>query len=127
MINIRKTDEAIILEVTEDLITPYQAGQLDKSFEEVAQEATGLVIINLSQVQIVAAASWGVIAAHAAEFRREKKDIKLVGLAPQIKRTLLKHVKGDDVVETYETEDDAIRSYSGNVSKVERNVLFGFK
>jgi|TARA_B100002003_G_scaffold219044_1_gene220430 hypothetical protein len=36
-------------------------------------------------------------------------------------------VKGDNVVEAYETEDDAIQSYSGNVSKVERNILFGFK
>jgi anti-anti-sigma regulatory factor len=127
MINIRKTDEATILEITEDLTTPHQAGQLEKTLEEVARDAAKLVIINLSQVQIVVAGPWGVIVAHTAEFRREHKDIKLVGLAPQIERALLKNVKGDTVVETYDTEDDAIRSYSGNVSKVERNVLFGFK
>jgi anti-anti-sigma factor len=126
MINIRKVDEATILEITEDLLSPHQAEQLDKMLEEVGREAVGLVIINLSKVQIVNGALWGVIVARAAEFRREKKDIKLVGLAARSKRTI-KHMKGDDVVETYETEDDAIQSYSGNVTQVERNVLFGFK
>ncbi|MDP6353713.1 MAG: STAS domain-containing protein [Planctomycetota bacterium] len=127
MINIRKTDEATILEITEDLLTPRQADQLDKTLEEVVREAE-LVIVNLSQVKFVNPKSWGVIVARAAEFRREnKKDVKLVGLAPQIRRAIVERVKGDDVVETYETEDDAIQSYSGNVSKVERNILFGFK
>lgn len=126
MIEIRKTDQAIFLDLTENLVSPQQAENLKEVLHGLLEEGTPDVILNFSQVDHVNQRSWGIIAAYARMLRPEGKDLKLVGLDPLLEKEI-KTVHLKDVLESYHTEEDALASFTGNVSQVERNVLFGFK
>jgi len=122
----RETDRAVLVDLTEDPITPQQAEEVKKALDELLQRGPSNVIINLSQVKLVNNRTWGIIAAFAKALRPEGKDVKLAGLDPLLEKDL-DCIRLSSVLESYATEEDALASFTSNVSQVERNVLFKLK
>lgn len=124
---IRKKDIAT-LQVMEDLISnPRHPEDLRKALQELLDSGPTNVIIDLQKVQMVNQSSWGVIASFAKSFRQHGKDIKLVGLQPRLKEHFDQLLHLSDVLEAYQTEEEAMASFSQAVSRIERNLLWNLK
>jgi len=125
-IGTRETEHAVLVDLTEDPITPQQAEAVKKALEELLQRGPSNVVINLSQVKLVNNRTWGIIASFAKALRPKGKDVKLAGLDPFLEKDF-KLINLPSVLESYATEEDALASFTNNVSQVERNVLFKLK
>jgi anti-anti-sigma regulatory factor len=126
-IEIRQKDHATVLDLTEDLISPQQAEDLKDMLQKLLQGSPRNAIINFSRVHVVNQKSWGHLAHCVRDFRHEGRDIKLVGLNPKLKEHFDRVLHLSEVLETYATEDEALASFTDNVSKVERNILWKLK
>ena len=122
-IEVRATDQATILDLTEDLIAPAHEEDLKEAIEKLLEGDPPNVLVNFGNIQFFK--PWKRLAHYAPEFRHHGKEIKVFGLTPQLKKHFGEVMHLSDVIESYETEEEALDSFTDNVSQVERNILFG--
>lgn len=126
-ITVRETDQATVLELSESLISPQDAVDLEDALQAIMEDGPKNIVVNLDGVEMVNQKSWGTLAKFARSLRPEGKDIKLVGLNSRLQGHFDRLLHLSEVMETYPTEEDAFASFTDNISHVERNILWGLK
>ena len=106
---IRDNAEAKIVDVNEDLGS-YAAADLRKAIDRLIGEAAQKIIVNLSQVQHINSTAIGAMVGAAKRLRQTSGDLKVYGLADNLKRTF-DLVGASSVLEIYDSENSALAAF----------------
>ena len=105
----RESGNVKIVEVNEDLGS-YAAADLRKMLDELVSGKVVNIIVNLSKVQHVNSTAIGALVGAAKKLRQKSGDLKVYGLAENIKRTF-NLVGASSVIEIYESENSALAAF----------------
>ena len=83
---------------------------VEDKIKQVYTEAKYKVVVELSEVEFVSSAGWGVFVAYLRKLREKNGDIKLAGMIEKVAKvfTLMEF---DSLIDAYENEDSAVKSY----------------
>ena len=98
-----------IIDVNEDLGS-YAAADLRKAIDGLIDESALKIIVNLSQVQHINSTAIGAMVGAAKRLRQNNGDLKIYGLADNLKRTF-DLVGASSVLEIYDSEDSALAAF----------------
>lgn len=106
---IRDNTDAKIVDVNEDLGS-YAAADLRTAIDSLIGESAQKLVVNLSQVQHINSTAIGAMVGAAKRLRQNNGDLKVYGLADNLKRTF-DLVGASSVLEIYDSEDSAIAAF----------------
>ena len=106
---IRDNAEAKIIDVNEDLGS-YAAADLRKTIDKLINGAVLQIVVNLSEVQHINSTAIGAMVGAAKRLRQYHGDLKVYGLADNLKRTF-DLVGASSVLEIYESENSTIAAF----------------
>ncbi|MGH9930641.1 MAG: STAS domain-containing protein [Pyrinomonadaceae bacterium] len=121
-INERRTTDVTILDLKGRLRVGGNTVALHRSIRSLILEKKILILLNLAGVTFIDSCGLGELVASQVSVENKGGDIKLVGLTEPL-RELLTVTRLLAVFDTYENEADAIQSFAGHVSKVEKTPL----
>jgi len=108
-VTIRESSDVKIVDVNEDLGS-YAAADLRKTLDELVSQRISKVVVNLSQVQHINSTAIGAMVGTAKKLRQPDGDLKVYGLADNIKRTF-DLVGASSVLEIYGSESTALGAF----------------
>lgn len=106
---VRENSDVTVIEVQDDLGS-YVASDLRENLEDLLGSKTQKIIVNLGSVQHINSTGVGAIVGAAKRIRQRGGDVKVCGLADNIKRTF-DLTGASSVVEIYESESSAISAF----------------
>jgi len=106
---IRESDDIRIIDVNGDLDS-YASADLRKELDVLQRQKNYKIVVNLSNVGYVNSTAVGALVGTAKQIRRRSGDLKIYGLADNLKRTF-DLVGASKVLELYDSESDAISSF----------------
>ena len=106
---IRESADVRIIDVNEDLGS-YAAADLRAAIDGVINEGSWKIIVNLSPVQHINSTAIGAMVGSAKRLRRHEGDLKVYGLADNLKRTF-DLVGASSVLEIYDSENSALAAF----------------
>ena len=106
---IRDSADAKIIDVNEDLGS-YAAADLRKAIDELIDASARKLIVNLSQVQHINSTAIGAMVGAAKRLRQYDGDLKVYGLADNLKRTF-DLVGASSVLEIYDSESSVLATF----------------
>lgn len=108
-ITVRDNAGIKIIDVNEDLGS-YAAADLRKTIDALINEPSLSIVVNLSQVQHINSTAIGAMVGAAKRIRQNMGDIKVYGLADNLKRTF-DLVGASSVLEIYDSENSATAAF----------------
>ena len=108
-ITTRDNSDVKIVDVNEDLGS-YEAADLRKALEELVSQKVQKIVVNLSHVQHINSTAVGALVGVAKRLRQRKGDLKVYGLAENIKRTF-DLIGASSVLEIYDSESSALAGF----------------
>ncbi len=105
----RESADATIIDVNEDLGS-YAAADLRKTIDTLIDSASQKIIVNLSEVQHINSTAIGAMVGSAKRLRTNGGDLKVYGLAANLKRTF-DLVGASSVLEIYDSESSALAAF----------------
>lgn len=108
-LTVRENSDATVIDVQEDLGS-YGASDLRETLEDLLISKTQKIIVNLGDVEHINSTGVGAIVGAAKRIRQRGGDVKVCGLADNIKRTF-DLTGASSVVEIYESESSAIFAF----------------
>ncbi len=105
----RESADAKIIDVNEDLGS-YAAADLRKTIDTLIDGASQKIIVNLSEVQHINSTAIGAMVGSAKRLRTNGGDLKVYGLAANLKRTF-DLVGASSVLEIYDSESSALAAF----------------
>ena len=106
---IRDNTGVKIIDVNEDLGS-YAAADLRKTIDGLINELALKIIVNLSQVQHINSTAIGAMVGAAKRLRQDNGDLKIYGLADNLKRTF-DLVGASSVLEIYDSENSTFAAF----------------
>ena len=106
---VRENSDVTVIDVQEDLGS-YAASDLRETLEGLLVSKTQKIIVNLGDVEHINSTGVGAIVGAAKRIRQRGGDVKVCGLADNIKRTF-DLTGASSVVEIYESESSAIAAF----------------
>jgi anti-sigma B factor antagonist len=106
---VRDNADAKIIDVNEDLGS-YTAADLRKTIDGLISGASQQIIVNLSEVQHINSTAIGAMVGAAKRLRQNSGDLKVYGLADNLKRTF-DLVGASSVLEIYDSESSALAAF----------------
>ena len=106
---IRDNTDAKIIDVNEDLGS-YAAADLRTTIDELINGTSQKIIVNLSEVQHINSTAIGAMVGAAKRLRQNNGDLKVYGLADNLKRTF-DLVGASSVLEIYDSEESALAAF----------------
>lgn len=106
---IRESGDAKIIDVNEDLGS-YAAADLRKTIDTLIDGASQKIIVHLSEVQHINSTAIGAMVGSAKRLRTNGGDLKVYGLAANLKRTF-DLVGASSVLEIYDSESSALAAF----------------
>jgi len=107
-------DVAVVEVLARELRFPNQAQELsDELGLVVAQEWAAKTLVNLSRTQFIGSTSFAVFFRLVARAKEQSRSIKFCGLSEDV-RIGADIIGLDKLAEIYDTEDEAIESFSRN-------------
>ena len=107
--SVRDSADAKIIDVNEDLGS-YAAADLRKTIDGLIDGASQQIIVNLSEVQHINSTAIGAMVGSAKRLRTNSGDLKVYGLAENLKRTF-DLVGASSVLEIYDSESSALAAF----------------
>jgi anti-sigma B factor antagonist len=107
--SIRESSDVKIVDVNEDLGS-YEAADLRKALEELVSQKAQKIVVNLSGVQHINSTAVGALVGIAKRLRQKNGDLKVYGLADNIKRTF-DLIGASSVLEIYDSESSALAAF----------------
>jgi anti-sigma B factor antagonist len=115
----RKSGSSFETRTEEDVVVISISGQLDAfasrglkaAFKEVIDARNYRLLLDLENMSYVDSSGIGAVIAAAQQVRKRKGDVKLFGMAPDI-RKVFDLIGASKVLEIFETERDAMNSFS---------------
>ena len=119
VIKIRKSDISFETRVENDMVVISINGQLDSfasrdlkaELQELIDARNYRLLLDLENVNYVDSSGIGAVVAAAQQVRKRKGDVKLFGMAADI-RKIFELVGASKVLEIFETEQEAMNSFS---------------
>ena len=105
----RESADVRIIDVNEDLGS-YAAADLRKTIDTLIDGASQKIIVNLSEVQHINSTAIGAMVGSAKRLRTNGGDLKVYGLAANLKRTF-DLVGASSVLEIYDSESSALAAF----------------
>jgi anti-sigma B factor antagonist len=106
---VRDNADAKIIDVNEDLGS-YAAADLRKTIDGLINGASRQIVVNLSEVQHINSTAIGAMVGAAKRLRQNSGDLKVYGLADNLKRTF-DLVGASSVLEIYDSESSALAAF----------------
>ncbi len=106
---IRESADVKIVDVNEDLGS-YAAADLRKAIDELVDQRTQKIVVNLGQVQHINSTAIGAMVGAAKRLRQSDGDLKVYSLADNLKRTF-DLVGASSVIEIYDSESSALAAF----------------
>ena len=106
---VRESSDVTVIDVNDDLGS-YVASDLRETLEGLLASKTEKIIVNLGNVQHINSTGVGAIVGVAKRIRQRGGDVKVCGLADNIKRTF-DLTGASSVVEIYESESSALSAF----------------
>jgi anti-sigma B factor antagonist len=106
---VRESADVKIVDINEDLGS-YVASDLRNTLEDLVSQKAEKVVVNLSSVQHINSTAVGALVGVAKRLRQKNGDLKVYGLADNIKRTF-DLIGASSVVEIYESESSCIGAF----------------
>ena len=105
----RESADVRIIDVNEDLGS-YAAADLRKTIDTLIDGASQKIVVNLSEVQHINSTAIGAMVGSAKRLRTNGGDLKVYGLAANLKRTF-DLVGASSVLEIYDSESSALAAF----------------
>ena len=106
---VRDNADAKIIDVNEDLGS-YAAADLRKTIDGLINGVSRQIVVNLSEVQHINSTAIGAMVGAAKRLRQNNGDLKVYGLADNLKRTF-DLVGASSVLEIYDSESSALAAF----------------
>ena len=106
---LRENADVKIVDINEDLGS-YVASDLRNTLEELVSQRVQQIVVNLSSVQHSNSTAVGALVGVAKRLRQKNGDLKVYGLADNIKRTF-DLIGASSVVEIYDSENSAVSAF----------------
>jgi len=121
-ININKKDNVAILNILDDVILD-TVDEFKKVIDSLIRKNNLKVILNLSNVDFISSRGLGAIG-HCADLLRKKGgDLKVLGIKPDV-RNLFEICGLVQIIDIFQTEEDALLSCGDNVGNIEKRLLW---
>ena len=106
----RKTGEIYVLKVAGFIDTSTVTTVEDK-IKKIYSDGKYKLVVDLTEVEFVSSAGWGTFVSYLRKMREKGGDIKLSGMIEKVAKVFAL-MEFDSLIDAYETEDSAIKSYS---------------
>jgi len=103
-------DRVNILRLLERRLDFHVAPDLKAKLLVMAKQTGANLLMDLAEVEYTDSSGLGAILFGVRQFRQNKGSLKLVNLQPRV-LTLIKIAKLDNVIESYDNEDEAVASF----------------
>ena len=91
------------------------AGELENALYELIDKGRYRIIVDLSGVNYISSAGWGIFIGEIKEIRDHKGDLKLCGMTGDV-REVYELLEFHSILEAYDTADDALAAFGEKVS-----------
>jgi anti-anti-sigma factor len=110
----RQLDDVAVLELTGNLDCGTEERDLVEVIDDLAKRGCVRVVLNLKEVSHIDTTCLGLLIAAHMGFRRRRGGVNLLQTPPRI-RHVLSIARLDQVLLTFETEEDALRAFAESV------------
>lgn len=107
----RTVGPVVVLDMAGRLVAGESQGQLKDKINSLTMQGRHQVLLNLAEVSYIDSTGLGELVASYSTVTRNKGQIKLLNLTTKV-QDLLTICRLSTVFETYESEKDALRSFS---------------
>jgi len=83
---------------------------LEKTLEDVIKSRDFKIVIDLSEVDYISSAGWGIFISEIKNIRKNKGDLKLVNMKPEVME-IFELLDFTNILEYYKTLDDALKNF----------------
>lgn len=86
------------------------SSMLEKTLEDVIKSKNFKIVIDLSEVEYISSAGWGIFISEIKNIRKNKGDLKLVNMKPEVLE-IFELLDFTNILEYYKTLDDAVKNF----------------
>jgi len=83
---------------------------LENALAEILQAKKYKIIIDLEEVDYISSAGWGIFVSEIKNVRKNKGDLKLVGMKPEVME-IFELLDFTNILEYYKRTDEALKSF----------------
>lgn len=87
------------------------AAELEKTLNSLIAKKINRIIVNLSQINYISSAGWGIFTSIIKQVRSSNGDLKLSGITKDI-QDIAELLGIPDLIPTYRTDQEAVQSFS---------------
>ena len=106
---IRQSADVKIIDAN-DYLGSYAAAELRKALADLVSQNVQKIVVNLSQVEHINSVAIGALVGTAKQLRLKDGEVKVYGLADNIRRTF-DLIGASDIVDIYDSEDSALSTF----------------
>ncbi len=107
--HIRQNADVKIIDVN-SYLGSYAAADLRETLANLVNQDVQKIVVNLSKVEHINSMAIGVLVGTAKQLRLKDGDVKIYGLAENIRRTF-DLIGASDIVEIHDSEDSALATF----------------
>ena len=106
-----RTEEDVVVISISGQLDAFASRDLQTEFKEVIDARNHKLLLDLENMSYIDSSGIGAVVAAAQQVRKRKGDVKLFGMAPDI-RKVFDLIGASRVLEIFETEQEAMNSFS---------------
>jgi anti-sigma B factor antagonist len=91
------------------------AGELESALYGLLKKGKYRIVVDLSGVNYISSAGWGIFIGEIKEIRDHKGDLKLAGMSGDV-REVYELLEFHSILEAYDTTEDALTAFGEKVS-----------
>jgi anti-sigma B factor antagonist len=88
------------------------SGELEKAFYRLLGKNENRIVIDLSGVNYISSAGWGIFIGEIKEIRRKGGDLKLAGMVGDVYE-VFQLLEFNTILEAYDSADEAVDAFGG--------------
>ncbi len=86
------------------------SSQLENKMAELLQKKNYKIIMDLSEVDYISSAGWGIFISEIKNIRKNKGDLKLASMKPEVME-IFELLDFTNILEYYKTVDEAVKKF----------------
>jgi anti-sigma B factor antagonist len=107
-------DNSLILLTLSGTIETANASGLEETLDRIIGGRSYRIVVDLGAVQYISSAGWGIFISEIKRIRRNGGDIKLAGMAPEV-REVFQLLEFDSILKPYHDKESAIKDFKDSV------------
>ncbi len=102
--------DPVILIILKGSVETTNASALEEAIERVVNNRCYQIVVDLSGVNYISSAGWGIFISEIKRIRRNGGDIKLASMVPGV-REVFELLEFNNILKPYHTKEEAIRDF----------------